>query len=112
MEKINEIKLYQKKYHKEYYKQHLAEYKITNKLYYQNKMNEMKLYQKEYYKQRAEEYKIKNKLYYENNKKDIIAYNKEYKFFNYHRSRKEVKDLIINNDLIKVEKRLITISFD
>jgi len=70
-----------------------------------------KEYQKEYYKQHSAEYKIKNKLNYQKNREDILAYNKEYKFFNYHRQHKH-KDLIINNDLIKVERRLITISFD
>jgi ribosomal protein S8 len=86
MEELNDKKEYIKKYQKEY--------------------------QKEYYKQHSAEYKIKNKLNYQKNRKDIIAYIKEYNIFNYHRPHKEDKELIINNDLIKIEKRFITISFD
>ena len=60
------------------------------------KKNELKLYNQDYYKQ-----------HYENNKKEILLYNKDNYIFNNYKPRKE-----INNDLIKIEKRLITISFD
>jgi len=93
MEKINEKKLYQR----EYYIFHKDLKKEINRIYYENNKN----FKKEI-----------NKLYYENNKDLLKEKNKKYKD-SHIKERKAIKEnYFINFDLIIVEKRLITISFD
>jgi len=66
-----------------------------------------KEYQGQYYKNNREYISLKNYYYYEANKEDIALKNK--KNYEIHK-KKEI--IIMNFDLIKVEKKFVRILFD
>ena len=94
-------------YRKNYYNENIEQLRLKARLYKQNKkiLKEKLLYQREYYQEYYIKYKDliaeKNRIYYEINKKEVKG-----------KKDKEIKNEIINWDLIIVEKKFIRLSFD
>jgi len=96
MEKRNEISLYQK----EYYINHKDFMKEKNKIYYEIKKKEINKRYKLYYSKHKKEICEERKIYYSKHKNKT------------HKEVEEEKELIINNDFIKVEKKFINLNFN